>query len=366
MKLDIDDSGIDAVVALMAMRGELLRVTVEIEHGLTNGKNRLQKQQRETLLTWLAADYDWRRFSAWCDTAGIPQPSRAGASYYRTKYRLRIDELHKARRDGAINSGLALKEERVKRLSEHADALEKIKWVSDDKGRLWNEAAWRETLADIAAEMGQRTKSVDVTSGGKPLLPFARSSSSGPRRRRMNENTLAHRRRRGQTPLPSAQQEAWDSKRALHLHDRRQPGGQTSFSPWWLAREIQTCGSGDYLAVTATFDLYKLKFLPKIRQVFEHLLGIGRYWAGDQVMELQDPASGLFLATRADDPMWARIILRRLRARVAWSRHRQRRPSWTNAAWMISALTHGKPCSAGVHCTRAESSAAQHPTTWAI
>jgi hypothetical protein len=130
---------------------------------------RLKRQQREILLTWLAADYDWRLILAWCDEAEIPQPSRAGASYYRTKYGLRIDELRKQRRDGALNTGLALKEERVERLKQHADALEKIKWVPDEKGRLWNEAAWRETLEDIAAEMGHRKQGVDITSNGESV-----------------------------------------------------------------------------------------------------------------------------------------------------------------------------------------------------
>jgi hypothetical protein len=47
IKLDIDDTGMDAVMALSAMRGELLRVTVELESetrskqdGKSNGQRR--------------------------------------------------------------------------------------------------------------------------------------------------------------------------------------------------------------------------------------------------------------------------------------------------------------------------------------
>jgi hypothetical protein len=47
-----------------------------------------------------------------------------------------------------------------------------------------------------------------------------------------------------------------------------------------------------------------------MRQVFENILGIGRFWAGDQVIELCDPISNRFLAERSDDPMWGRIIMR--------------------------------------------------------
>lgn len=50
-----------------------------------------------------------------------------------------------------------------------------------------------------------------------------------------------------------------------------------------------------------------------MRQVFEHLLGIGRYWAGDKVIEIQNPETGSW-ATGASDPMWARIILRSAQA----------------------------------------------------
>lgn len=85
----------------------------------------------------------------------------------------------------------------------------------------------------------------------------------------------------------------------------------TSFGPWWLQKEIYDIrGSGDYIAATASFDLFKLKMLPAMLQVYEQILGIGRYWAGDRIIELKDPKTGEFLAKRSQDPMWARIILR--------------------------------------------------------
>lgn len=87
-------------------------------------------------------------------------------------------------------------------------------------------------------------------------------------------------------------------------------GGKTSLEPWWLEREIRYCGAGDYLAVTATFDLFGMKFLPLMLECFEHVLGWGRYWASKRVLELSDPLTGQFLAKRADDDMWARILLR--------------------------------------------------------
>lgn len=47
-----------------------------------------------------------------------------------------------------------------------------------------------------------------------------------------------------------------------------------------------------------------------MKSVFERVLGIGRYWAGNKVIELRNPETGKFEAQRADDPMWGRIILR--------------------------------------------------------
>ena len=86
--------------------------------------------------------------------------------------------------------------------------------------------------------------------------------------------------------------------------------GKTSFGPWWLYNEIQKDqGEGDYLAVTASFDLFKLKMLPEVRTVFERVLHLGRWWASSKVIELPHPERG-YLAKRADDPMWGRIILR--------------------------------------------------------
>lgn len=106
------------------------------------------------------------------------------------------------------------------------------------------------------------------------------------------------------------QARAWRSTRRFVFIIAGTQSGKTSWGPWWLHREIEREGrAGDYLAVTASYDLFKLKMLPEIRTVFERLLHIGRWWAGDKIIELSHPTKG-FLAKRADDPMHGRIILR--------------------------------------------------------
>lgn len=115
--------------------------------------------------------------------------------------------------------------------------------------------------------------------------------------------------------LHEGQQRAWVSERRFVFMIAGTQGGKTSFGPWWLWREIQRRNGGDFLAVTSSFDLFKLKMLPEMRAVYEGVLGIGRYWSGDKIIEVKNPETGKFEANRADDPMWCRIILRSAQAK---------------------------------------------------
>lgn len=113
----------------------------------------------------------------------------------------------------------------------------------------------------------------------------------------------------------AAQQRALDSTARIVAMIAGSQGGKTSFGPWWLNFEIMRLiglgrGGGDYIAATSSYDLFKLKMLPELRNVFEHVLQVGRYWSGDKIIELMNPTTGKFEANRADDPMWGRIILR--------------------------------------------------------
>jgi hypothetical protein len=124
---------------------------------------KLTPEQRSALLGWLAAEYNGPLIRKWFIERDWPDLSDASFTYYRDRYADEIAAARQERRASAIATGLALKEERVKRLAEHADELEAIKWVPDEKtGRLWNEKAWRETLDDIAKEMGHRRTGVDL------------------------------------------------------------------------------------------------------------------------------------------------------------------------------------------------------------
>ena len=66
--------------------------------------------------------------------------------------------------------------------------------------------------------------------------------------------------------------------------------GKTTMGPCWLHREMhEVDGStpifGDYLAVTATFPLLRLKMLPELQKFFTYYLKWGEWKAGEKVFE---------------------------------------------------------------------------------
>ena len=75
--------------------------------------------------------------------------------------------------------------------------------------------------------------------------------------------------------LHSGQTRAWESKARFVMIICGTQWGKTSFGPHWLQREIQERGSGDYLAITATYPLLKLKMQPEFLYVFDTLQGLG-------------------------------------------------------------------------------------------
>lgn len=60
------------------------------------------------------------------------------------------------------------------------------------------------------------------------------------------------------------------------------PTHNTAFGPWWLWREIQMCGPGDYFVATPSFRLLSLKALPEFKRLFEKHLHLGRLYTHPQ------------------------------------------------------------------------------------
>ena len=84
--------------------------------------------------------------------------------------------------------------------------------------------------------------------------------------------------------LHPGQEKAWDSDRRFVFVIAGTQSGKTSFGSWWLYKTIKENGPGDYLAVTATYDLFKLKMLPEMRRVFCELLPGWEWLAGERVI----------------------------------------------------------------------------------
>lgn len=112
--------------------------------------------------------------------------------------------------------------------------------------------------------------------------------------------------------LHEGQRRAFESDKRFVFMIAGKQSGKTVLGPIKLFQYIQQYGSGDYLAISATFELFKLKMLPELKQLLVNDLGIARYWAGDRIIELSDPETGKFGARRSSDheDMYARIILR--------------------------------------------------------
>ena len=88
------------------------------------------------------------------------------------------------------------------------------------------------------------------------------------------------------------QSKAWYSQRRFIVVLAGTQSGKTCFTPHWLHREIQEHGPGDYLAVTATFPLLQLKFLPEMCYVFETVLKWGYYKKSDYALYSHDRLHG--------------------------------------------------------------------------
>ena len=90
------------------------------------------------------------------------------------------------------------------------------------------------------------------------------------------------------------QTKAWEStKRFVFLLGGAQ-SGKTCWGPHWLLREIQRCGPGDYLAITATYPLLRLKMLPEFLYVFDTLFHLGVWRESDRVFVMHNGTRVIF------------------------------------------------------------------------
>lgn len=88
--------------------------------------------------------------------------------------------------------------------------------------------------------------------------------------------------------LHRGQRDAWNSNARFTFVIAGSQAGKTSFGPLWLHREIQARGPGDYLAVTATYPLMKLKMWPEFMRLFDETLHLGAWNGTDHVYQFKN------------------------------------------------------------------------------
>lgn len=149
---------------------------------------RLKREQKSVLQEWVAAGLETGEINA--KAAKFEPPfsvSRAQVDYYRKTRKVKLDELMASEDYDALKSGLALKAERVKKLSLLAALIEEdlfndVLWTTDVKmigsGAFQERVEFEEfnaaevqqyrgVLDDIAKEIGDRTQKVDQNNTGE-------------------------------------------------------------------------------------------------------------------------------------------------------------------------------------------------------
>lgn len=103
---------------------------------------------------------------------------------------------------------------------------------------------------------------------------------------------------------------AWQSQKRFILVLAGTQSGKTSFAPWWLRREIQTKGPGDYLAVAPSFPLLSAKFFPELRRLLQDECGLFKFPKSpkpDAPAELTPRGELLLWGARQDVPTFIRF-----------------------------------------------------------
>jgi hypothetical protein len=149
---------------------------------------RLKREQKSVLQEWVAAGLETGEINA--KAAEFEPPfsvSRAQVDYYRKTRKVKLDELMASDDYDALKAGLALKVERVKRLTLLAALMEEdlfngVLWTTDVKmigtGAFQERVEFEEfnaaevqqyrgILDDIAKEMGDRTQKIDQNNSGE-------------------------------------------------------------------------------------------------------------------------------------------------------------------------------------------------------
>ncbi len=97
--------------------------------------------------------------------------------------------------------------------------------------------------------------------------------------------------------LHPAQLKAWDSKKRIVAMLVGTQGGKTCFGADWLKREIEECGDGDYLVVTATYPLLEKKLEGVFLDTFRDLYNLGAYNQSKKIFQYHNSPTRILICS---------------------------------------------------------------------
>lgn len=84
------------------------------------------------------------------------------------------------------------------------------------------------------------------------------------------------------------QYKAWQSTKRFIAVIAGSQSGKTSYGPYWLWREIQRCGPGDYMAIAPSYPLMSKKLFPEFYNLFGRRMRLGYYKAGERTYYISE------------------------------------------------------------------------------
>jgi hypothetical protein len=95
----------------------------------------------------------------------------------------------------------------------------------------------------------------------------------------------------------------WESTARFILVLAGTRSGKSSFSPWWLWREIETRGAGDYLLCAPSYKLLDKAAVPYLNEAFATYLGLGKLVGRAQgCFEISEAGEWALWEARQDKP----------------------------------------------------------------
>lgn len=89
-------------------------------------------------------------------------------------------------------------------------------------------------------------------------------------------------------PLHAGQKEAWDAEERIVSICAGSRGGKTILGPYWVLRELQNAGGGDFLVVGPTYPLMDRRLVPECQAVWEHKFQMGAYLRGYRMFRFNE------------------------------------------------------------------------------